>query len=277
MLKTLTQTLLAAFCAILLAAPLEGGGVMLIGMKNAMLAGGGWDYDVQDYVGWGTSDLLCCYDGIRNVDATSPHSTTATTWKDLVSGNALTKHSTASWGENCRVYTGGCEFRYISQAMANALNNQNYTIEFIVKPNSNTGADWLCMGSQYASPDVRDRIQGLVSDKTVRYLQNAPGYIIVWQASYNDDEIIHLCAMQDSPTSGRVFYNGAESIITRDYAAPIWNTTHFFVIANEPMFRNNSLYVLRGKVYAVRMYSRALTAAEVAANYAVDKARFNLA
>lgn len=39
--KTLTQTLLAAFCAILLAAPLEGGGVMLIGMRNAMLAGGG--------------------------------------------------------------------------------------------------------------------------------------------------------------------------------------------------------------------------------------------
>lgn len=34
--KTLTQALLAAFCAILLAAPLEGGGVMLIGMRNAM-------------------------------------------------------------------------------------------------------------------------------------------------------------------------------------------------------------------------------------------------
>ena len=38
--KTLTQTLLAAFCAILLATPLEGGGVMLIGMRNAILAGG---------------------------------------------------------------------------------------------------------------------------------------------------------------------------------------------------------------------------------------------
>ena len=29
--------------------------------------------------------------------------------------------------------------------------------------------------------------------------------------------------------------------------------------------------------HAIRLYSRALTAAEVAANYAVDKARFNLA
>lgn len=39
MCKTLTQALLAAFCAILATAPLEGGGVMLINMRNAMLAG----------------------------------------------------------------------------------------------------------------------------------------------------------------------------------------------------------------------------------------------
>lgn len=249
---------------------------MLIGLRNAILAGGGRDYDVQDYVGFGTSDLLCFYDGIRNVDASSQHSMSAARWRDLVSGMGLTKYSSASWDKDCRIYSGGNEYRYISQAMADSLNNQNYTIEFIVKPDRNTGADWLCMGSQYASPDVRDRIQGLTSNKTVRYIQNAPGYNIVWQASYNDDEIIHLCATQDSPTSGRVFYNGAESIITRDFSAPSWNKTHFFVIANEPMFRNTSQYVLRGKVYAVRMYSRALTDAEAAANYAVDKARFNL-
>ena len=33
---------------------------------------------------------------------------------------------------------------------------------------------------------------------------------------------------------------------------------------------------LVGNIYAIRLYSRALTAAEIAANYAVDKARFNL-
>ena len=35
--KTLLQTLYAAFCAILSAAPLEGGSVMLIGLRNAMM------------------------------------------------------------------------------------------------------------------------------------------------------------------------------------------------------------------------------------------------
>ena len=30
------------------------------------------------------------------------------------------------------------------------------------------------------------------------------------------------------------------------------------------------------KVHSIRIYSRALTAAEIAANYAIDKARFNL-
>ena len=273
--KKLTQTLLAAFCAILLAAPLEGGGVMLIAGRNALLAGGR-DYDVQDYVGWGTRDLPCFYDGIRNVDATSPHSTTATTWKDLVSGNALTKHSTASWGENCRVYSGGCEYRNINQAIADAFNGHNYTIEFVVKPNSNTGADWLCLGSASSSPDVRERIQGIASTNTISYLQNAPGYKIVWSDTYSTQSISHFCGMQDSSTAGRVFYNGVKSSFTRDSPAPTWSTSMFLVIANEPMYRNISNYVLRGNVYAMRMYGRALTDAEAAHNYAVDKARFNL-
>ena len=250
---------------------------MLIGMRNAMLAGSVRDYDVQDYVGWGTSDLLCCYDGIRNVDATSPHSTTATAWKDLVSGNALTKYSTASWGENCRVYSGGCEYRYIKQAIADAFNGQNYTIEFVVKPNSNTGADWLCLGSASSSPDVRERIQGTASNSRIMYIQNAPGYKITWSDTYSMQSISHFCGMQDSSTAGRVFYNGVKSSFTRDFTAPTWSTSMFLVIANEPMFRNTSNYVLRGNVYAMRMYGRALTDAEAAHNYAVDKARFNLA
>jgi hypothetical protein len=35
-------------------------------------------------------------------------------------------------------------------------------------------------------------------------------------------------------------------------------------------------YTLLGRVFNLRIYSRALTAAEIAANYAIDKARFNL-
>ena len=82
---------------------------------------------------------------------------------------------------------------------------------------------------------------------------------------------------QDSSTAGRVFYNGVKSSFTRDFTAPTWSTSMFLVIANEPMHRNISNYVLRGNVYAMRMYGRALTDAEAAHNYAVDKARFNLA
>lgn len=55
--KTLPYALLAAFYAILLAAPLEGGGVMSIYMRNAMLAGGGWK---NPYV---TDGLIAMWDG----------------------------------------------------------------------------------------------------------------------------------------------------------------------------------------------------------------------
>jgi len=35
-------------------------------------------------------------------------------------------------------------------------------------------------------------------------------------------------------------------------------------------------YAFKGRVYNARVYNRALTAEEVAHNYAIDKARFNL-
>jgi len=41
-------------------------------------------------------------------------------------------------------------------------------------------------------------------------------------------------------------------------------------------WNNNATHAFRGKIYCVRLYSRALTADEIAANYAIDKIRFNL-
>ena len=78
--KTLVQTLLAAFCAILAHTPLEGGGVMLIGMRNAMLAGAG--LSAKSYIQDG---LVAMWDGIENA-GWGVHDPNATVWKDL-SGN----------------------------------------------------------------------------------------------------------------------------------------------------------------------------------------------
>ena len=60
--KTLTQTLLAAFSAILACATLEGGGVMRLAMRNIFSDGGGGGGNIP-YV---TDGLIAWYDGIYN-------------------------------------------------------------------------------------------------------------------------------------------------------------------------------------------------------------------
>lgn len=59
---------------------------------------------------------------------------------------------------------------------------------------------------------------------------------------------------------GDVVYTGAED----------WN---FYIGAD---YWGPVEFNFNGRIFSVRIYSRALTAAEIAANYAIDKARFNL-
>ena len=88
--KTLVQAILAAFCAILAALPMEGlpfealaekgGGVMLIAARNSFTSGG--KLSAKSYVQDG---LIAMWDGIENA-GWGVHDPNATVWKDL-SGN----------------------------------------------------------------------------------------------------------------------------------------------------------------------------------------------
>lgn len=73
--------------------------------------------------------------------------------------------------------------------------------------------------------------------------------------------------------SAKVYVNGVfvQTANQPDPTAP--QTTTYIDVANRSNSPNRGF---DGAVYAIRVYNRILTDAEIAANYAIDKARFNL-
>ena len=73
-------------------------------------------------------------------------------------------------------------------------------------------------------------------------------------------------------TEGRVYIDG-QLVFTRTGACG-WFYLNMFAFLRANSIRSN--YTPNGKFNTLRIYNRALTADEIAANYAIDKARFNL-
>lgn len=74
-----------------------------------------------------------------------------------------------------------------------------------------------------------------------------------------------------SAGDGKIYVNGTE--ITGAATPSILNIHGNFIASS---WSTTSGYLWTGKIFSIRYYNRVLTDAELAANYAIDKARFNL-
>lgn len=248
--------------ALALLMPLEGGGVMLLGTRQIPLGGGegGW---TNPYI---TDGLVAMWDGKWNAGG-GVHGANATSWKDLIESNDLTiNESFAAWGENSLVLSGA------------DINNES---------------DWGAVGSIPIVGIKTLEICGkfpsslLKGNSAIAYGtlgRGLGGFGGGWITSAVDRSLATNCRFWSGVTLGTMFG------VCFTYQSYIDNE-------NVSFYRNGSLYtgtttlygspehtsiVTRFKsddaleVYAVRAYSRALTAEEIAANYAIDKQRFNL-
>lgn len=265
--KTLPYALLATFCAILCAAPLEGGGVMLIAGRNAMLAGGG--LSAKDYV---QSGLVAMWDGIENA-GWGVHDANATTWKDL-SGNGwnLIAHEGRSnvlptFEAQCARLDKNCFYVYdgaIGSGSGSKIPAAKQ-LEFVVKTIS-TGDNCVCefknsniaVWGWYGKACPVKPGWGKVILGFNEIAKSVNGY------SYDISEINNF----------KIYLHGLQTL-------NVQNGQGFGSMNKNGLgfdgWYDTSEHEYIGDIYCVRLYSRALTAAEVAANYAVDKARFNLA
>ena len=241
---------------------------MLINMRNGLMAGK--RLSAKSYVQDG---LVAMWDGIENA-GWGVHDPNATVWKDLTgngwdfpSGDLLfhsdhvealansisVKSSTEFWDWSAAAFESVCERPYTT-----ASNNGFFTLGRLGLPSIN---------NNYVN-----------------------GYM--WYASQSTNNWRVMYPYGVSAVDKR--FDLAHRGFVTDFTSPVVNQKAFRngiyipndVYTSEPWTQTIThgslgMKLVKGstgtpKYWCIRLYSRALTAAEVAANYAVDKARFSL-
>lgn len=241
---------------------------MLIGARNTMFRASS-TATARDYV---QSGLVAMWDGIENA-GWGQHDSNATTWTDVVGGHDGTLYpSGVSWTSDSLLISGDCKPCMVPSSIGSILHTKKFTIEisnkssyrdrrgtlfgnynadnhngFNIEWRYNNGIDYTYRAYFNGNPDVAT--PGLY-ELNVRQTTTL-------SLDENDLRLYH---------DGTVFYSTASWTIT----AP--GITQF-CLGGEI---NRSSLASLGNLYCVRLYSRALTAEEIAANYAIDAARFNL-
>lgn len=244
----------------------------------------------KDYVQDG---LVAMWDGIENA-GWGLHDANATVWKDLtmLTGDAV-KVGSPTWTDNAGVTSGFDNIFQVafnnSSALLTAVQGGNVTVE-------------ICFSHDYPTFSIRSPLSIEDSDgssSTYRILQvfqyQQNGYQSAW---FNKNATNLSSATPEAVGSNFGTYSVTVSVANPTATiVPYWNgdigvgitqdqTLSFtFDPTQIETFGVSTWYLRIGRTHntfmnarfhSIRIYSRALTAEEIAHNYAVDKERFNL-
>lgn len=221
--------------------------------------------------------LIAMWDGRENA-GWGVHDAEATTWKDLVGGYDGVQRTTTGWSWSNDAYVGtlanGHGFA-VPTTFTSVLKNNiaHHTVEFVFKP-ANTNRKALF--SQYSGTGTGFEFY---SNNTFRaYYGGMPDkQISAWDATLPCKTISLTYSNPNdlvSDTSLNMYVNGKIGNTLTYLIQPTQiKDSNAFILGGENSRNNMSI---QGELHCVRVYLRALTAEEIAANHAVDKARFNL-
>jgi hypothetical protein len=184
------------------------------------------------------------------------HDASATTWKDLIGSNDLDIYGSVE--PNC-IRTTNTSAAGMSGTISGIA-----TIECCCKIDPSQS---VSIGLLAYSGDINKTNLGLA-----RYGPSV-GFQTHSNVFWDYSEIATEAARTVSATTSACYVDGSE-LPSASHSADAWNNQSYTGIGGRHWQNHN--YRAVGDYYCVRFYNRALTAAEVAANYAIDKARFNL-
>jgi hypothetical protein len=262
MYKTIIQTLLAGFYAILAASPLEGGGVM-IAARQIAFGSGKRGLSAKDYVQDG---LIAMWDGIENA-GWGVHDPNATEWVNLgsigSSGNLIpnvgfsfeSNHIKCD-GSNVNTWaarSAGPTFGIYDTIW---IDTKGVEAVFAIDGLPTTHSFVFWSGGTYVWSQ---------SGKTqLRYCNQCSYPAAAFPSQLSD-------IYSASWTNSRLAVNG--EILTPSSGGGGASNSYIY-IGYGPGNTTDARF--NGRIYSLRVYDRFLTSDEQLANYAVDKARFNL-
>ena len=229
---------------------------MMLGARTAAWAKSG--YTAKDYVQDG---LVAMWDGIENA-GWGTHDDTLSFPLELINETDMTVVGSAENGKDYfRMKTGKYAYGTIDSL------GRNVTVETVLKLNSYVldmaFIDWRESSSSAYSFLHGYSWQGVID---LRLIRN--GKVYSNAGAYGDMTDFCSFAAIASSDSTKLYRNGS---VSSDRPGD-------FVNDNLSFFRINFYRTSQPDVTynSIRVYNRELTAAEIAANYAIDKARFNL-
>ena len=241
----------------------------------------------RDYV---QSGLAAMWDGIENA-GWGVHDATATTWKDLVGGFDAVKVGSPTWSDNAG-NTIDVNSTFLAtiptqSTFINAAKSGFVTVEICLS----TSASW----ASRCPFSIEDSNGTSSVYRFVQIFMQASKTYLPAPYNISATEFIGAGPILDDPSGTISCSFGPNG--TRIYATPSRNGTigtevsapiglaFIFDPATLDQIGVNNWYVRIGRTHnnsmssafhSIRIYSRALTADEIAANYAIDKERFNL-
>lgn len=248
--------------------PSPSGGFALgkMGVGATMLKHG---KTARDYV---QSGLVAMWDGIENA-GWGTHNPSATAWADLTGNEgSVPAVGTPKWTDNA--FDGsrddnsavGVYFKSSSNNLGEIIQTGTYSIEIAVTPGttiqSNGGIVGIGSSRQFWIWEANN-----VRDYFIDAIQSSQG---AWDRptdNSRDKSYVYQFSLNNG--TGLFLVNGT-LMQTKSYSTAS-KTSDGFCIGWIDVYNTT-----RSQIHSIRMYSRALTAAEIAANYAIDKERFNL-
>ena len=226
----------------------------MLGARTAAWAKSGGVPTALDYVQDG---LIAMWDGIENA-GWGIHDQSATTWKDLVGGNDLMLKNTAHFDENSLVSADRDKLTALCSARLPYASIE--VCAFFDKSRNPSGL--VCFGNSVDDERMFTAGTGLIQ-------------------TYNGNHMLKLTTRVDPKCTWAGVHDGNRhdayvrgALASGTKAVNNWGKRNgTFGLSGSS---NYVSWTFVGAYYSVRLYSRALTADEIAYNYAIDKARFGL-
>lgn len=220
-----------------------------------------------------TDGLIHRWDAINNTG--DGHDSTATVWKDLVGNVDLTKYLDGDWTDDALDFpdtTSTTSKR--SWTSSNAITDStNMTIEVCLEPYGRIGAVAWFTGY---STNKNKMIGVLSADVSVIGYANVSGNGCATTGFSSLTEVKSIVATYTNTTQVDTYYvNGVAKTKNCAHTYGRSQVTNVVIGGYGSVGSGNS-YPYSGKIHAIRVYNRVLTANEIAQNYAVDVARFGL-
>lgn len=198
-------------------------------------------------LGYVANGLIFQIDGIFNTK--NGNDKTSTIWEDLVGDNFVPLNTNDTWGVNCLLSSANKTTNELITGLTN-----NCTVEIVYKYEGDY--HHLC---QIGNISFKGRMEG--NRPWWSYGDNRAPY--KKSLSYNE---FYNVAFSLSDNKATAYLDGVEDV-SNSLDAP-------FSITAGKLLIGNARETMIGRIYAIRIYNRALTSTEVLHNYNLDIARF---